>query len=175
MREHRRVVELGVVEPVEQVDRAGPGGRHAHADLAGELGVRGGGEGGELLVAGLDELDLVADLVEGEVQPVGPVARIAVDAPDAPLAQAAEHELPTRSACSSRRATPAAAPALRGPALAQRARLPLRRREGLAARGADGEHERVRRGRRPPRDVTAGSAQEDERAGGRVDLLAARR
>ena len=30
---------------------------------------------GELLVAQLDELDLLADLVEGEVQPVAAVAR----------------------------------------------------------------------------------------------------
>ena len=35
-----RVVELRVVEPVEQVDGAGAGGRHADADLARELGVR---------------------------------------------------------------------------------------------------------------------------------------
>jgi hypothetical protein len=47
---------------------------------------------GELLVAQLDELDLVADLVEGEVQPVAPVAGVAVDAAHAPLAQALEHE-----------------------------------------------------------------------------------
>ena len=66
-RDHRRVVELGVVEAVEQVDRARARGRHAHADLARELGVGAGGEGGELLVAQLDELDLLADLVEGEV------------------------------------------------------------------------------------------------------------
>ena len=55
-RDDRLVVELGVVEAVEQVDRAGPGGRHADADLAGELGVRARHERGHLLVADLDEL-----------------------------------------------------------------------------------------------------------------------
>jgi hypothetical protein len=59
------VVELGVVEPVEQVDRAGTGGGQADADLAGDLGVGAGGEGGDLLVADLDELELV-------LQPVKP-------------------------------------------------------------------------------------------------------
>ena len=39
-RDDRLVVELGVVEPVEQVDRARAGGGHADPDLAGELGVR---------------------------------------------------------------------------------------------------------------------------------------
>ena len=33
-RDDRLVVELGVVEAVEQVDRAGAGGRHADAELA---------------------------------------------------------------------------------------------------------------------------------------------
>ena len=51
-----------------------------------------GGERGELLVAHLHELDLVADLVEGEVEPVAAVAGVAVDAPDAPRPQALEHE-----------------------------------------------------------------------------------
>ena len=58
----------------------GPGGRHADPDLAGELGVGARGERRELLVAHLDELELVADLVEREVQPVGAVAGVAVDA-----------------------------------------------------------------------------------------------
>jgi hypothetical protein len=47
--------------------------------------VRARGERRELLVADLDELDVVADLMEGEVQPVGAVARIAVDALDGPI------------------------------------------------------------------------------------------
>jgi hypothetical protein len=87
----RLVVELGVVEAVEQVDRARAGRRHAHADLAGELRVRAGGEGGDLLVADLGELEL-RNLVEGAEQAVDAVARITVDALDAPLGEAVEDE-----------------------------------------------------------------------------------
>jgi hypothetical protein len=56
-RHHRLVVHLRVVEAVQQVDRAGPGGREADAHLAGELGVAARHEGRHLLVARLDELD----------------------------------------------------------------------------------------------------------------------
>jgi hypothetical protein len=40
-REHRHVVELGVVQAVQQVDPARPGRGQANADLAGRLGVGG--------------------------------------------------------------------------------------------------------------------------------------
>ncbi len=55
-RDDRLVVELGVIEAVEEVDRARPGGGEADAGFAGELGVGAGHEGGHLLVADLDEL-----------------------------------------------------------------------------------------------------------------------
>jgi hypothetical protein len=92
-RHHRLVVELGVVEAVEEVDGAGARRGQADADLAGELRVRARGEGGELLVADLRELDLVADLVERAQDPVDAVAGIAVDALDAPFGEPLEHEL----------------------------------------------------------------------------------
>ena len=38
--DHRHVVHLGVVQPVQQMDRARAGGRVAEPDLAGELGMR---------------------------------------------------------------------------------------------------------------------------------------
>src|SRR5690606_33220867 len=41
-RHHRHVVQLGVVQPVQQVDGAGAGGGRAHAGLAGELRVADG-------------------------------------------------------------------------------------------------------------------------------------
>jgi hypothetical protein len=57
----------------------------------------GGGERGELLVADLQELEAVADLVEGADQAVDAVARIAVDPLDAPVVgQALEDELRRR-------------------------------------------------------------------------------
>ena len=71
-RDHRLVVELGVVEAVEEVDRAGPGGRHADADLAGELGVGAGHERGHLLVARLDEVDPVLGAIEAPRIPLMP-------------------------------------------------------------------------------------------------------
>ncbi len=91
-RDHGLVVELGVVETVEQVDRARAGGRHADADLAGELGVGAGHERRQLLVARLHELELVAVLVERAQQPVDPVTGIAVDALHAEAAKALQDE-----------------------------------------------------------------------------------
>ena len=62
-------------------------------DLAGELRVRAGRERGDLLVAHLHELDLVAEVVEGAQDAVDAVARVAVDALDAPPGEALEHEV----------------------------------------------------------------------------------
>ena len=58
-RDDRLVVELGVVEAVQQMDRARAGRGHADADLAGELGMAAGHEGRHLLVADLDQLGVV--------------------------------------------------------------------------------------------------------------------
>ena len=58
-RDDRLVVQLRVVQAVQQMDRARPGRRQADADFAGELGVRAGHEGGHLLVADLDEVEVV--------------------------------------------------------------------------------------------------------------------
>ena len=69
------VVELRVVQAVEQVDGAGPGGGRAHPDLAGELRVADRFEGGHLLVPGLDELGLVVGPPPGGEQAVDAVAR----------------------------------------------------------------------------------------------------
>src|SRR4051794_9241868 len=88
-RHHRLVIQPRVVEPVEQVDGARPRRRHAHADLAGELGVRARGERRELLVARLHETHLV-DLVERAEEAVDAVPGIAVDAADAPLGEPLE-------------------------------------------------------------------------------------
>ena len=71
-REHRLIVELGVVDAVQQVDAAGAGGREADAELAGELGIGAGGECGRLLVPHLDELDLVLPLRSASNTPLIP-------------------------------------------------------------------------------------------------------
>ena len=74
-RDDGRVVELRVVEAVQQVDRARPGGRHADADLAGELRVAARHERGHLLVARLDELGIAVGAVERAEEAVDAVAR----------------------------------------------------------------------------------------------------
>ena len=88
-RQHWLVVESGVVEPVQEVDRAGTGSGHAHADLSRELRVGARRERRYLLVGRLGELDAVADLVEGAEQPVDAVTGITVDPLHAPVGEAA--------------------------------------------------------------------------------------
>jgi hypothetical protein len=92
-RDHGRVIEPGVVQAVQEVDRARAGGRHAHARLAGELGVRARHEGGDLLVRHLDEREALLGARERAQDAVDAVAGIAVDPVDAPRAQALQHEI----------------------------------------------------------------------------------
>jgi hypothetical protein len=87
------VVELGVAQTVEQVDRSGTGGRHTHPDPTRELGVTGGGEGGHLLVAGLDELRLIVGAAKRRHQAVDTVPGIGKNVLDSPLAQAFQYEV----------------------------------------------------------------------------------
>jgi hypothetical protein len=82
--QHRRVVELRVVEAVQEVDRSRAGGGDADADLAGELRVAAGHEGGHLLVAYLDELRVPVGAVERAQEAVDPVTGVAEHAVDAP-------------------------------------------------------------------------------------------
>ncbi len=58
-RQHRLVVHLGVVEPIEQVDAAGARRRQADAKPPGVLSVAAGGKRRGLFVAHLEEPDLV--------------------------------------------------------------------------------------------------------------------
>ena len=86
-RDDRDVVELGVVQPVEQMDGSRAGRGHAHAGAAAELRVADRLEGGHLLVPRLDERGRVVGAPEGAQQPVDAVARIGEDLLDAPLAE----------------------------------------------------------------------------------------
>ena len=103
-RDQGLVVELRVVEPVEEVDRARAGGSETDADLAGELRVCAGHERRHLLVPDLDELEAV-DAFECADDAVDAVARVAVDPLDAPLREAVQevvgyelwHEVSLRS------------------------------------------------------------------------------
>ncbi len=66
MRDHRRVVEVGVGDPGHEVGGAGPEGRHRHRGAAGQAAVDVGHERGALLVARRDVADgvLPAERVE---------------------------------------------------------------------------------------------------------------
>ena len=86
-REHRHVIELGVVQAVEQVNAAGTRGRQAYPDLPGRLGVRGRHEGGGLLVMDQEEADLVLVPAQRFHDPVDPVPGQAEDGVDAPVGQ----------------------------------------------------------------------------------------
>ena len=90
---HRHVVELGVVEAVEQVYRSRAAGRHAHPDLAGELGESDGFEGRHLLVAGLHELRFVAGALPGRQQAVDAVPGEAEDLLHTPFPQPGEQDI----------------------------------------------------------------------------------
>ena len=66
---------LASYRPLSRWMAPGPGGGHADADPAGELGVADRLERGHLLVPGLDELRLVIGPAPGGQDPVDPVAR----------------------------------------------------------------------------------------------------
>ena len=86
------MVELGVVQAVEQMDRTGPARCDADTDLTGELRVRTRHERGHLLVPHLsEERVMVFDAIEGAEERVDAVTRVAVDAVNPPLLQAVEH------------------------------------------------------------------------------------
>ena len=87
-RQHRLAVQLGVVQPVEQVDAAGAGGRQADAQPPGELGVAAGHERGGLLVPHLDEADLVLVRAQRLHDAVDAVAGQAEDSVDSPVDEA---------------------------------------------------------------------------------------
>ena len=89
-RHHRHVIELGVVQAVQQVDRARPRGRGAHAGPAGELRVPHRLERGHLLVPRLHEHGLVVRAAPGGQQAVDPVARVGEDFLHPPRAQPLE-------------------------------------------------------------------------------------
>ena len=87
------MVHLRVVETVQEMDRARPGGRVAETNLASELGVRRRHERRHLLMANLDVLQLPLGFLERDIQAADTIAGIAVDALDAPFAHTSPNEL----------------------------------------------------------------------------------
>ena len=93
---HRRPVLLGVIEAVQEMNRAGPRGGDADAEAARELGVAAGHEGRGLLVADLDEAHLVLPRPEGLHQPIDAVAGQPEDHVHFPVDQPIDDELGSR-------------------------------------------------------------------------------
>ena len=92
--EHRLMVQLGVVEPVQEVDGAGSRRRDADTDGVRELGVPAGHERGHLLVAGLDELGTLGlGAIERSEEAVDAVSRVPEDALHAPGAETLQDEI----------------------------------------------------------------------------------
>src|SRR4030095_6435509 len=83
--EHGLSVESSVVEAVEQVDAAWTGGGEADAELAGELRVAAGHQGGRFLVPDLHEADLVVSDAQRLHDAVDAVAGQPEDHVDAPV------------------------------------------------------------------------------------------
>ena len=108
--DHRLMVELGVVEAVQQVDRTRSRRGEADAHLPRELCVGAGHEGRHLLVSDLDELDAILCPGEGAENAVDAVPWIAVDAPDAPLVEAPDEEVGDELSHRLPRAGPPARP-----------------------------------------------------------------
>ena len=95
-RDHRLVVHLRVVEPVEHVESSGAGGGHAHPDLAGELRMCGRHEGAGLLMGGPHVLQAPIRALrraERAVERADPVSRVPEDTTDPPLSKSLDHEV----------------------------------------------------------------------------------
>jgi hypothetical protein len=91
-RQHGRVIQLGIVQAGDEVGGARTAGRQTDAKSTGELGMGDGHERRHLLVADLNEFDLVGPL-QGPDYPVNAVTRIPVDSANSPFVQAFNDEI----------------------------------------------------------------------------------
>ena len=91
-RQHRGVVQLGVVEPVDEMQAARTRRRQAHAEPSGGLRVAGGHERRGLLVVDQDERDLVPVTAEPFHDPVDAVAGEPEDGVDPPMDQSFDQQ-----------------------------------------------------------------------------------
>ena len=91
--QHRHVIQLGVVEPVQQVDATWTRRGQADADLPRGLGVGGRHERGRLFVMDQHELDPVLMTAEAFHDAVDAVARKAEDGVHAPVSEPLDQSL----------------------------------------------------------------------------------
>jgi hypothetical protein len=81
------MIQLGVIQAIEQMNRPWARGRQANPDLTGELGVPASHERRHLLMAGLDEAQLILVTTQRAENAVDPVAREPIDRHDVPVDQ----------------------------------------------------------------------------------------
>lgn len=74
-RQHRLAVELGIVQPIEQMQSAGSRGGQAYAELARELGIAARHERRCFFVPDLNEANLVLALPQRFHEPVDAISR----------------------------------------------------------------------------------------------------
>jgi hypothetical protein len=101
------MIQFRVVEAVQQVNRAWARRGHAHANLAGELGMGAGHERSQLFMTGLDERHAIARAIERAQQSVDAVSGVSINSCHAPLGQSLEdvirHRLSHRRILRNRR------------------------------------------------------------------------
>src|SRR3954447_26566955 len=86
-RHHGNMIHLGVVQSIQQMDRARARGRIAKPDLAGKLGMCRGHERRHLLVADLYVLHPVLGFLERHVEASDSVTRVTIDPSQPPFGQ----------------------------------------------------------------------------------------
>ena len=86
------VIHLGIVEPVQEMDRAGSGRRVTQAYLAGEFGMRGGHKGRHLFVPDLNIFHSFPGLLERHIKASDSVSGVPVDPLQAPSGQSMPNE-----------------------------------------------------------------------------------
>jgi hypothetical protein len=91
--EHGRAVELGVVEPVQQMNATWTRGGEVNAQSPGELGIAAGHQSRRLLMTYLHEADTVLALSQRLHDAVDAIARQPEDDVDTPFQEAFHHAI----------------------------------------------------------------------------------
>src|SRR5205814_2389008 len=91
---HGNVVEACVIEPGDQMGRAGARRCNANAQLTSELGVSAGHECRHLFMASLDEVYFLVRAIERAEDTIDAVTRIPEQNPDTPLVKPIDQEIP---------------------------------------------------------------------------------
>lgn len=87
------MVHLGVVQPVQQMDRSRAGSRIAKPDLAGKFCVRGRHKSRHFLVTNLHVFHGVPSFFQCNVEAADAISRIAINSPQPPFGQPSPNKL----------------------------------------------------------------------------------